>query len=123
MRSMPRQDLILIETVGAGSEIDVAEVADVRGRHRPGPATTSGHEAGLIEIADIMVVNKADREGADPLRQLKERSACGHTIASKCRCPDRSDHGGRREALAEAIAEIGSRRLAGRRRRRRPPTT
>src|SRR6185295_18928308 len=69
------KDLILIETVGTGqSEIDVAEVADVR---VVVTAPGLGHDiqamkAGLIEIADIMVVNKADREGADrTLQQLK----------------------------------------------------
>jgi LAO/AO transport system kinase len=62
------KDLVLIETVGTGqSEIDVAEVADVRVLvTAPGLGDDiQAMKAGLIEIADIMVVNKADREGAD----------------------------------------------------------
>ena len=69
------KDIILIETVGTGqSEIDVAEVADVRVLvTAPGLGDDiQAMKAGLIEIADIMVVNKADREGADrAAQQLK----------------------------------------------------
>ncbi len=67
-------DLILLETVGTGqSEIDVAEVADVRiVISAPGLGDDiQAMKAGLLEIADIMVVNKADREGAErTLHQL-----------------------------------------------------
>ena len=69
------KDLVLIETVGTGqSEIDVAEVADVRVLvTAPGLGDDiQAMKAGLIEIADIMVVNKSDREGADrTAQQLK----------------------------------------------------
>lgn len=67
-------DLILLETVGTGqSEIDVAEVADVRVVvTAPGLGDDiQAMKAGLIEIADILVVNKGDREGvAATLQQL-----------------------------------------------------
>ncbi|HJU30192.1 MAG TPA: methylmalonyl Co-A mutase-associated GTPase MeaB, partial [Hyphomicrobiaceae bacterium] len=62
------KDVILIETVGTGqSEIDVAEVADVRVLvTAPGLGDDiQAMKAGLIEIADVMVVNKSDREGAE----------------------------------------------------------
>ena len=66
---------MLIETVGTGqSEIDVAEVADVRVVvTAPGLGDDiQAMKAGLIEIADVMVVNKSDREGADrAAHQLK----------------------------------------------------
>ena len=69
------KDVILIETVGTGqSEIDVAEVADVRVLvTAPGLGDDiQAMKAGLIEIADVMVVNKADREGAErAVQQLK----------------------------------------------------
>ncbi|MGE0850894.1 MAG: methylmalonyl Co-A mutase-associated GTPase MeaB [Hyphomicrobiaceae bacterium] len=69
------KNLVLIETVGTGqSEIDVAEVADVRVLiTAPGLGDDiQAMKAGLIEIADIMVVNKSDREGADrTAQQLK----------------------------------------------------
>jgi LAO/AO transport system kinase len=60
--------LVLLETVGAGqSEVDVAEVADVAiVVSAPGLGDgIQAMKAGLLEIADILVVNKADREGAD----------------------------------------------------------
>jgi LAO/AO transport system kinase len=67
-------DLVLLETVGAGqSEIDVAEVADVRlVISAPGLGDDiQAMKAGLLEIADILVVNKGDREGAErTLHQL-----------------------------------------------------
>jgi LAO/AO transport system kinase len=67
-------DLILLETVGTGqSEIDVAEVADVRVVvTAPGLGDDiQAMKAGLLEIADILVVNKGDREGATAtLQQL-----------------------------------------------------
>lgn len=61
-------DLILLETVGTGqSEVDVAEVADVRVVvSAPGLGDdVQAMKSGLLEIADILVVNKGDREGAD----------------------------------------------------------
>lgn len=60
--------LILLETVGTGqSEVDVAEIADVvLVVSAPGLGDgIQAMKAGLLEIADILVVNKADREGAE----------------------------------------------------------
>ena len=60
-------DLVLIETVGTGqSEVEVAAAADTTVVLE---APESGDEvqaikAGLLEVADIVVVNKADRPGA-----------------------------------------------------------
>jgi LAO/AO transport system kinase len=68
------RDLILLETVGTGqSEMDVAEVADVRVVvSAPGLGDDiQAMKSGLLEIADILVVNKGDRPGADlTLQQL-----------------------------------------------------
>lgn len=68
-------DLILLETVGTGqSEIDVAEIADIRiVASAPGLGDDiQAMKSGLLEIADILVVNKADREGAEAtMQQLK----------------------------------------------------
>lgn len=63
-----RFDIILLETVGTGqNEIDVAEVADIRlVVSAPGLGDDiQAMKSGLLEIADIMVVNKGDREGAE----------------------------------------------------------
>jgi LAO/AO transport system kinase len=61
-------DRILLETVGTGqNEVDVALIADVRVVvSAPGLGdAVQAIKAGLLEIADVMVVNKADRVGAE----------------------------------------------------------
>jgi len=62
------KDRIIIETVGVGqSELDVAGAADTTVVMLV-PESGDGVQAmkaGLMEIADIVVMNKADREGAD----------------------------------------------------------
>ena len=62
------KDVILFETVGVGqSELDVVEAADTTVVVLV-PESGDGVQAmkaGLMEIADLFVVNKADREGAD----------------------------------------------------------
>jgi LAO/AO transport system kinase len=61
-------DAVLIETVGVGqSELDVANSADTTAVvvvPESGDAVQA-MKAGLMEIADVLVVNKADREGAE----------------------------------------------------------
>jgi LAO/AO transport system kinase len=61
-------DLILIETVGAGqAEVDIAQLAHtVIVVEAPGLGDDiQAIKAGILEIADILVVNKADRPGAE----------------------------------------------------------
>ena len=65
-------DIVLLETVGTGqSEIDVAEVADIRVViSAPGLGDDiQAMKSGLLEIADVMVVNKGDRPGAEQTMQ------------------------------------------------------
>ncbi|MDT5401567.1 MAG: GTPase, partial [Mycobacterium sp.] len=61
-------DVVLVETVGVGqSEIEIAAVADptiVVLNPGAGDAIQAA-KAGLLEVADIVVINKADRDGAD----------------------------------------------------------
>ena len=62
------KDIILIETVGVGQdEIDIVRLADITVVVLvPGMGDdVQSIKAGIMEIADIFVVNKADREGAD----------------------------------------------------------
>jgi LAO/AO transport system kinase len=64
------KDWILIETVGVGQdEVDIVRTADVSiVTLVPGTGDeVQALKAGIMEIADIFVVNKADREGADRL--------------------------------------------------------
>jgi LAO/AO transport system kinase len=63
---------VLIETVGVGQdEIDIVRLADcVLVLMVPGLGDDiQGMKAGLMEIGDIFVLNKADRQGADRLEQ------------------------------------------------------
>jgi LAO/AO transport system kinase len=62
------RDIILVETVGAGqSEVEIIKVAQtIVVIHAPGLGDEiQAIKAGLMEIADIFVINKADRENAD----------------------------------------------------------
>ncbi len=62
------KDVVIIETVGVGQdEIDIVRTADVSVvTIVPGTGDeVQALKAGIMEIADIFVVNKADREGAD----------------------------------------------------------
>src|SRR5689334_18813430 len=68
-------DLVLVETVGVGqTELDIARTADtslVMLVPESGDSIQT-LKAGLMEIADIFAVNKADRPGADRLRNELE---------------------------------------------------
>ena len=65
-------DVILIETVGVGqSEVEIAGLADTTlVLLAPGMGDgIQAAKAGILEIGDVFVVNKADRDGADTLRR------------------------------------------------------
>jgi LAO/AO transport system kinase len=110
------KDFVILETVGAGqSEIDVAAVADVRiVMAAPGLGDDiQAMKSGLFEVADILVVNKADREGAEATFQ--------HLSATLALRSNRADvpvlktvatSGDGVAALDDAIAKIGHRRMA-----------
>ena len=62
------KDIILIETVGVGQdEVDIVRLADITVVMLvPGMGDdVQTIKAGIMEIADIFVINKSDREGAD----------------------------------------------------------
>ena len=66
------KDVVIIETVGVGQdEVDIVRTADVSIVVLvPGTGDeVQALKAGIMEIADIFVVNKADRDGADRLAQ------------------------------------------------------
>ncbi|GJM21049.1 MAG: LAO/AO transport system kinase [Planctomycetota bacterium] len=65
------RDLILVETVGVGqSEVDVARSSDLTlvVLHPGGGDTIQAMKAGLLEAADVYVLNKAELPGAQRLR-------------------------------------------------------
>ncbi len=76
------RDLVFIETVGVGQdEVDIVKVADVVAVVLvPGMGDdVQALKAGILEIADVFVINKADREGADRLEQeLQAMQALAH---------------------------------------------
>jgi LAO/AO transport system kinase len=75
-------DWIIVETVGAGqSEVDIVRTAQTTVVvEAPGLGDdVQAIKAGIMEIADILVVNKADRSGADQTaRTLKAMLELGH---------------------------------------------
>lgn len=77
-----RFDTVIVETVGVGqSELEVAETADtVLVLLAPGMGDgIQAAKAGILEIGDIFVVNKSDREGAQALiRELRTMIALTH---------------------------------------------
>jgi LAO/AO transport system kinase len=65
-------DVVVIETVGVGqSEVEIAGLADTTlVLIAPGMGDgIQAAKAGILEIGDVYVVNKADREGADQVRR------------------------------------------------------
>ena len=81
-------DYILIETIGVGQvELDIAEVCDttVVVLVPESGDSIQAMKAGLLEIADIIAVNKGDREGCDRLLlelkfafELREQKTAWH---------------------------------------------
>ena len=66
------KDVVIIETIGVGQdEVDIVRTADVSiVMLVPGTGDdVQALKAGIMEIADIFVVNKADRDGADSVVQ------------------------------------------------------
>ena len=76
-------DVIIVETVGVGqSEVDVVNAVDtVVLVLAPGAGDgVQAAKAGILEIADIYVVNKADRDGAEGVvRELRSMIGLGTT--------------------------------------------
>ena len=107
-------DIVLLETVGTGqSEIDVAEVADIRVViSAPGLGDDiQAMKSGLLEIADVMVVNKGDRPGAEQtMQQLLGALSIRATMSEKVPVLKTSALNGDGVAkLVETIDDIGRR--------------
>lgn len=89
-------DVILIETVGAGqAEVDIARLAhSTIVVEAPGMGDEiQAIKAGILEIADILVVNKADRPGADNTeRALRSMLEIGHPRSGHYLRDKQGDH-------------------------------
>jgi len=101
------KDIIFVEAVGSGQgEVDIARVADTSIIIlTPGMGDEiQMMKAGILEVADIFVINKADREGADNLRTGLEVM-----LEMKTHLPDEWKPG---IILTEAVSDIGTEQLA-----------
>ncbi len=105
-------DVVLIETVGVGqSEVEVVQLADTT-MVLLAPGMGDGIQAakaGILEIADVFVVNKADRDGADQVaRDLRYMQSLGgkHSTAGAWRPPIVKTVAARAEGVDEVLAAI-----------------
>ena len=75
-------DVVIVETVGVGQdEVEIARLADVTlVVLTPGTGDdVQAIKAGIMEIADVLVINKADLPGAEKLElELKASLALAH---------------------------------------------
>jgi LAO/AO transport system kinase len=97
------RDVVVVETVGVGQdELDVAQMA-----HTTVVVTVPGMgddiqaiKAGILEVADVFVVNKSDLDGADrAVRELRQMLELRHAV----RVPAR-DHDARHRRVRQAAA-------------------
>jgi len=103
-------DVVLIETVGVGqSEVEIAGLADTTlVLLAPGMGDgIQAAKAGILEIGDIYVVNKADREGADSLRrELRTMLALADRPEGAWRPPIVKTVASKNDGLDEVVTEI-----------------
>jgi LAO/AO transport system kinase len=98
------KDIIVIETVGVGQdEVDIIRTADVSiVTLVPGAGDdVQALKAGIMEIADVFVVNKADREGADRLVAAIESNLSLQTL-------EPGAQGGWRPPILKTVATNGT---------------
>ncbi len=119
--------VVLVETVGVGqSEVEVAAHADTTlVLLAPGMGDgIQAAKAGLLEVADVFVVNKADRDGADATaRGIRQMASLADGAPGDWRRPVEQTVATRGEGIGAVLAAIdghhawlvGSGRLAGRR--------
>jgi len=105
-------DVVIIETVGVGQlELDVAGAVDTTAVVLVPEAggNVQAMKAGLIEIADVFVVNKADRDGAEVQRQDIEESLSlkAATGNSAWRIPILKTIAMRDQGVDELVSAIG----------------
>ncbi|WP_296605067.1 methylmalonyl Co-A mutase-associated GTPase MeaB [Nocardioides sp.] len=123
-------DVILVETVGVGqSEVEIAGMADTT-MVLLAPGMGDGIQAakaGILEIGDLYVVNKADRDGADQVRRdLRSMLALAERPEGAWKPPIVKTIAHQGQGLDEVVAEIDRHRAwlessgeLDRRRRRR----
>lgn len=105
------KDVIILETVGVGqAEVDVISAADsVAVVSVPGLGDgVQALKAGLLEIADLHVVNKADREGADrTVAELREMLRLVRRPPGEWKAPIQKTVATDGQGIPELIARFG----------------
>ncbi len=108
-------DTLLIETVGVGqSELDIAALADhtVLVLTPAGGDGVQAFKAGIMEIADVLVVNKADLPGAERLgRELRAAQMLGPHDESTFFPPVVQTVASREEGLDGLMAAVQAHRI------------
>jgi LAO/AO transport system kinase len=103
-------DVVLVETVGVGqAEVDIASLADSTVvLLAPGMGDgVQAAKAGILEIADLLVVNKADRDGAQStVRDLRAMVALGQREPGAWRPPILTTVASEGEGVADVVAEL-----------------
>jgi LAO/AO transport system kinase len=104
-------DVVLVETVGVGqSEVEVAGLADTTVvLLAPGMGDAiQAAKAGILEVGDVYVVNKADRDGADStVRELRHMLSLGERRGpGDWRPPILKTVASRGEGLEEVVADL-----------------
>jgi LAO/AO transport system kinase len=103
-------DVVLVETVGVGqAEVDIAALADSTVvLLAPGMGDgIQAAKAGILEIADLLVVNKADRDGAQStVRDLRAMVALGQREPGAWRPPILTTVASRGEGIDDVVAEL-----------------
>ncbi|MBA2729163.1 MAG: methylmalonyl Co-A mutase-associated GTPase MeaB [Euzebyaceae bacterium] len=105
-------DIVVVETVGVGqAEVEVASAADTTiVALAPGMGDAiQAAKAGILEIADVFCVNKADRDGVDrTVRELRDMQHLGHPewLAPICKTVASRDEG-----IAELINAVDGHRV------------
>ena len=107
-------DVVLIETVGVGqAEVEIASLADsALVVVAPGLGDSiQAAKAGILEIADIFVVNKSDRPGAqEVIRDLRTMLAMASYLAGDWKPPIVSTTAATGEGIGDLAAAIGKHR-------------
>jgi len=107
-------DVVLVETVGVGqAEVEVASLADTTlVLLAPGLGDAiQAVKAGILEIADVFVINKADRDGADAAyHDIQGMIALGERASGEWRPPVLRCVGVRSEGIDEIVEAIAKHR-------------
>jgi LAO/AO transport system kinase len=109
------KDYILVETVGVGqTELEIMETTDttIVLMVPEGGDTIQTMKAGLMEIADIFVVNKADREGANRLVSALRSIVGMYPKDSWWQIPVLSTQADANKGIPELFAKIEEHRVA-----------